>query len=75
MSSSLTSPKKHLVEYLPAIYQDTDPPEAGQFLARFLLAYERLLLDGDWKEIEATHKAVCDEPKGRAIKTHLSPKP
>jgi len=53
MSSSLTSPKKHLVEYLPAIYQDTDPPEAGQFLARFLLAYERLLLDGDWKEDDA----------------------
>jgi len=32
-------------------------------------------LDEDWKEIEATHRAVCDEPRGRATKTHLSPKP
>jgi len=32
-------------------------------------------LDEDWKEIEATHKAVCDEPRGRATKTQLSPKP
>jgi hypothetical protein len=32
-------------------------------------------LDDDWKEIEATHKAVCDEPRGRATKTRLSPKP
>jgi hypothetical protein len=32
-------------------------------------------LDEDWKEIEATHKAVCDEPRGRTTKTHLSPKP
>jgi hypothetical protein len=29
----------------------------------------------DWKEIEATHKAVCDEPRGRTTKTRLSPKP
>jgi hypothetical protein len=32
-------------------------------------------LDDDWKEIEATHQAVCDEPRGRATKTRLSPKP
>jgi hypothetical protein len=32
-------------------------------------------LDVDWKEIEATHKAVCDEPRGRTTKTRLSPKP
>jgi hypothetical protein len=32
-------------------------------------------LDNDWKEIEATHKAVCDEPRGRVTKTHLFPKP
>lgn len=39
-----------------------------------LMAYIHTL-DEDWKEIEATHKAVCDEPRGRATKTHLSPKP
>jgi len=32
-------------------------------------------LDEDWREIEATHKAVCDELSGQATKTHLSPKP
>jgi hypothetical protein len=32
-------------------------------------------LNEDWKEIEATYKAVCDEPIGCATKTHLSPKP
>jgi phage tail-like protein len=61
MSPSLTSPKKHLIEYLPAIYRDTDPPEAGQFLAKFLLAYERLLLDGDWKEDDARLREAGNE--------------
>jgi hypothetical protein len=32
-------------------------------------------LDEDWKEVEATHKAVCEEPRGRATKAQLSPKP
>lgn len=32
-------------------------------------------LDWDSKEIEETHKAVCEEPRGRATKAHLSPKP
>ncbi len=32
-------------------------------------------LDDDWKEIEATHKAVCEEPRGHSTKTYLSPKP
>jgi len=32
-------------------------------------------LDEDWKAVEATHKAVCEEPRSRATKAHLSPKP
>ncbi len=32
-------------------------------------------LDNDWKEIEATHKAVCEEPRDCSTKTYLSPKP
>jgi phage tail-like protein len=49
MSTVPKEAKKHLVEYLPAIYQEPEPPEKVSFLGRFLMAFERLLLDPGWQ--------------------------
>ena len=35
--------RKTMLEYLPAIYQESDPPE-GRPLRNFLAAFERILL-------------------------------
>ncbi len=40
--------KKHLLEYLPAIYQEPEESGAPSLLGRFLTAFERLLLDFPW---------------------------
>lgn len=37
-------PRPHLMEYLPAIYQEADPAHPEEFLGQFLLAFETLLL-------------------------------
>src|SRR5271166_813106 len=36
--------KLHLMKYLPAIYQETDPSSPETFLGQFLLAFEKVLL-------------------------------
>jgi len=41
---ALTTPRKPMLEYLPAIYQDSDSPDQRTFLSGFLAAFERVLL-------------------------------
>lgn len=44
MKAELKTSKPHLMEYLPAIYQEADPVHPKQFLGQFLLAFEKVLL-------------------------------
>src|SRR5215470_6435731 len=44
MAVSHQTPKQLMLEYLPAIYQDTYPPEQAEFLRQFLRAFEKVLL-------------------------------
>ncbi len=43
----ISTPRKKMLEYLPAIYQDAVPPERRPFLASFLAAFEKVLLGYD----------------------------
>jgi phage tail-like protein len=71
MTAVLKEPKKHLLEYLPAIYQEPEPSGAPSFLGRFLTAFERLLLDVDWRadnaEARDEGREIEDEPLERKI--------
>jgi phage tail-like protein len=44
MVTALKASKPHLMEYLPAIYQEADPSHPQTFLGEFLLAFEMVLL-------------------------------
>jgi len=48
------SARKTMLEYLPAIYQESDSPDARPFLAGFLAAFEKVLLG--YEEGKATAK-------------------
>ena len=43
--------RKRLIDYLPAIYRGPEP-ESGEFLARLLIPFDRLLLDNTWSPQE-----------------------
>ena len=58
--------KPHLIEYLPAIYQDADPSHPTAFLGQFLLAFEHVLL-GFEAEVKNEVKAeAVSEAKDQA---------
>lgn len=44
MTAGLKISKPHLMEYLPAIYQESDPGHPQTFLGQFLLAFEKVLV-------------------------------
>src|SRR5271156_3083029 len=44
MAVASKTPKPHLIEYLPAIYQEADASHPTTFLGQFLLAFEKVLL-------------------------------
>jgi phage tail-like protein len=71
MTSTLKEPKKHLLEYLPAIYQEPGPSDSPSFTEQFLIPFERLLLDFDWKATDAVaHNAevtIHDHPLEKKI--------
>src|SRR5580658_651330 len=47
MDEIANTPRKTLLEYLPAIYQEAIPPERRPFLSGFLAAFEKVLLGYD----------------------------
>lgn len=49
-TSTTRKTRKRLIEYLPAIYQDPGLPQQPNILPRLLLAFDRLLLEGEWAE-------------------------
>ncbi len=58
--------KPHLIEYLPAIYQEADPSHPQMFLGQFLLAFERVLL-GQHGETADAQRVVGDKSADTAI--------
>jgi phage tail-like protein len=44
MTSIQPLPKQRMLDYLPAIYQESDQPKQAEFLQGFLRAFERVLL-------------------------------
>jgi phage tail-like protein len=61
MTSTLKEPKKHLLDYLPVIYQESGPSDSPSFMEQFLIPFERLLLDFEWKAVDpGTHNAGVD---------------
>jgi phage tail-like protein len=61
MTSKFKERRKHLLEYLPAIYQEPEPSDSQSFLGEFLIPFEKLLLDLDESTNEAEdHHAVFD---------------
>jgi phage tail-like protein len=59
MSEAAEVPRPHLLQYLPAIYQEADPARPQKFLGQFLLAFEALLLGG-WHEDRLRNTGVGD---------------
>ena len=74
MTTELTEPKKNLLEYLPAIYQEPEQEGAPSLLGRLLRAYERILLDVDRgaedADAEEENRRIEDEPLEKKI-AHL----
>jgi len=60
MAADLTISKPHLMEYLPAIYQEADPIHPQTFLGRFLLAFEKVLLGLQEKTADAGGVVIRD---------------
>jgi len=57
MTVASKTSKPHLIEYLPAIYQEADPSRPTTFLGQFLLAFEQVLL-GLETEVAGAAKAI-----------------
>jgi phage tail-like protein len=60
MAVALTTSKPHLMEYLPAIYQEADASHPKTFLGQFLLAFEKVLLGLGEETAAARHVVTGD---------------
>jgi len=58
-AADLKISKPHLMEYLPAIYQEADPAHPRTFLGQFLVAFEKVLLG--WKEKRGSRRGGVEE--------------
>lgn len=65
MAVAFKTPKPHLAEYLPAIYQEAEASHPKTFLGQFLLAFEKVLL-GLEEETAAARHAVAEDAKAGA---------
>jgi phage tail-like protein len=65
MEEVTNTPRKTLLEYLPAIYQEAIPPERRPFLSGFLAAFEKVLLGYDQGTHDAGRVAGTRGERGR----------
>jgi phage tail-like protein len=61
--TKIDQPRPHLMEHLPAIYQEQDPAHPKSFLGQFLLVFEKVLLglDKDPQPAEAESEEAQPE--------------